>query len=46
MKVSEEDDRFGVSPALIRQVLQEHRGLIRVGCYIPTRKEVAEGNAA
>lgn len=39
--MSEEDDRFGVTPELMRQVIEEHRGIIRAGCYVPTRLEVA-----
>lgn len=35
------DDRFGVTPEIMRQVLEEHRGIIRAGCYVPTRHEVA-----
>lgn len=42
----EEEARFGISPELIRRVLQEHRGLIRVGCYVPTRKEIATADPA
>jgi hypothetical protein len=46
MKVPEEDDRFGVPPELIRQLLEEHRGLIRMGCYVPTKREVATADPA
>src|SRR5689334_19902865 len=46
MDVSDDEDRFGITPELIRKVLEEHRGLIRVGCYVPTRKEVATGDPA
>ena len=42
----EEEDRFGVPTELIRSVLEEHRGLIRMGCYVPTRKEVASADPA
>jgi hypothetical protein len=44
--MSEEDDRFGISPELMRQVIEEHRGIIRVGCYVPTRHEVATAEPA
>lgn len=36
------NDRFGVAEELIIQVIRAHKGLIRDGCYIPTRAEVAE----
>jgi hypothetical protein len=36
-----DDERFGVSEELIRQVIRAHAGLIRAGCYVPTRAEVA-----
>ena len=39
--MSAEDDRFAVTPELMRQVIEEHRGIIRAGCYVPTRHEVA-----
>lgn len=35
------DDRFGVPEDLIRRVIAKHAGLIRFGCYVPTRLEVA-----
>lgn len=35
------EDRFGVKEDLIRRVLAKHTGLIRFGCYVPTRQEVA-----
>ena len=34
-------DRFGVPDELIRRVIAKHAGLIRFGCYVPTRHEVA-----
>lgn len=34
-------DRFGVPEELIRRVIAKHAGLIRFGCYVPTRHEVA-----
>lgn len=34
------DDRFGVPDQLIIDVMKEHSGLIRDGCYVPTRREV------
>lgn len=34
------DDRFGVSEQLIIDVMKAHYGLIRDGCYVPTRHEV------
>lgn len=36
----EEHERFGVSLEIIRQILDEHAGIIRLGCYVPTRTEV------
>lgn len=38
-------DRFGVPTERILQVIRAHSGLIRFGCYVPTRREVAEGDA-
>lgn len=35
------EDRFGVPVQRIIDVLKAHRGLIRDGCYVPTRHEVA-----
>ena len=35
------DDRFGFTLDDIKAVMEEHRGMIRLGCYIPTRAEVA-----
>ena len=35
------DDRFGVPDQLIIDVMRAHRGIIRDGCYVPTRREVA-----
>lgn len=46
MTVSDNEDRFGVDVQLIRQVLEEHRGIIRLGCYVPTRAEVARADPA
>jgi len=40
------DDRFGVTPELMRQVIEEHRGIIRAGCHVPTRTEVATADPA
>lgn len=37
---SDPNDRFGVSDQLIVDVMKAHRGLIRDGCYVPTRHEV------
>lgn len=37
----DEEERFGVSLELIRAVMTEHAGMIRAGCYVPTRAEVA-----
>ena len=34
------EDRFGVPVQRIIHVMEAHRGLIRDGCYVPTRKEV------
>jgi hypothetical protein len=36
-----QDDRFGVPEQLIIDVIKALRGLIRDGCYVPTRNEVA-----
>lgn len=35
------EDRFGVPDQRILDVMKDHRGLIRDGCYVPTRHEVA-----
>lgn len=35
------NDRFGVPDPLIIDVIKAHRGIIRDGCCIPTRHEVA-----
>jgi hypothetical protein len=35
------NDRFGIPDQLIIDVMRAHRGLIRDGCYVPTRQEVA-----
>jgi|GEM_PF-1052729 len=37
------NDRFGVSAEAIKRVFTEHlrAGVIRCGCYVPTREEVA-----
>lgn len=40
------DDRFGVADSTIIKVIEEHSGLIRAGCYVPTRHEVATKDAA
>lgn len=37
----DEEERFGVSMELIRAVITEHGGIIRAGCYVPARAEVA-----
>lgn len=39
--MSAEHDRFGVPEKLILAVVRSHKGLIRAGCYVPTRHEVA-----
>jgi hypothetical protein len=43
MKVLSNDpnDRFGVPEQLIIDAMKAHDGLIRDGCYVPTRSEVA-----
>ena len=38
------DDRFGFTLDDIKAVIQEHCGIIRTGCYVPTRKEVANAD--
>lgn len=35
------NDRFGVPDQLIIDFIKAHRGIIRDGCYVPTRHEVA-----
>ena len=40
------DDRFGVPTERILEVIRAHDGLIRFGCYVPTRREVAKADAA
>lgn len=35
------NDRFGFTEQQILDALNEHAGLIRDGCYVPTRHEVA-----
>jgi len=39
--MTDDQDRFGVSTDRIVQVMWAHAGLIRAGCYVPTRAEVA-----
>lgn len=39
------EDRFGVPTERILDVIRTHEGVIRCGCYIPTRREVAEASA-
>jgi hypothetical protein len=34
-------DRFGITEEEILAVIRKHAGLIRSGCYVPTRAEVA-----
>lgn len=36
------DDRCCVPTQLILDVIRAHGGAIRFGCYVPTRREVAE----
>lgn len=38
------DDRFGFTLDDIKAVIEEHGGMIRTGCYVPTRKEVANAD--
>lgn len=35
------NDRFGVPDQLIKDIIKAHRGILRDGCYVPTRHEVA-----
>ncbi len=42
---SDPDDRFGIPDALIVEMIRAHRGVIRDGCYVPTRAEVAGASA-
>lgn len=49
MKLTQEaemDDRFGIADSAIIEVIEEHRGIVRAGCYVPTRREVASKDAA
>jgi hypothetical protein len=39
--MTDDQDRFGVSTDKIVEVMRAHAGLIRAGCYVPTRAEVA-----
>ena len=39
------DDRFGVPTERLLDAIRTHEGVIRCGCYIPTRREVAEASA-
>lgn len=43
--MTDPNDRFGVPTERILEVIRAHDGVIRVGCYVPTRREVAEGDA-
>ncbi len=38
---NDREDRFGFTLDDIKAVMEEHRGMIGMGCYIPTREEVA-----
>lgn len=40
-----ETDRFGVPDERIIEVILAHGGMVRDGCYVPTRGEVAEAPA-
>lgn len=40
------NDRFGIAESTIIEVIEEHRGVIRAGCYVPTRGEVATKDAS
>lgn len=42
--MTDDQDRFGVAEALIIEVIRKHAGLIRTGCYVPTKGEVAHGS--
>ena len=37
----ENDDRFGIPATRIVDAIRKHAGLVRSGCYVPTRHEVA-----
>jgi len=39
--VDNSEDRFGFTKDQIVQAVLDHHGLIRDGCYVPTRHEVA-----
>lgn len=40
-----DDDRFGIPTERILEVIRAHRRVIRFGCYVPTRREVAEAGS-
>ncbi len=45
MTIPSPTDRFGVSDQQIIDAMRAHDGVIRDGCYVPTRTEVAEAPA-
>lgn len=46
MTKENEGDCFGIAESTILRVIEEHRGVIRAGCYVPTRREVATKEAS
>jgi len=44
--MSDKEDRFEITPEVMLQVVEEHRGIIRAGCYVPIRHEVATAEPA
>jgi hypothetical protein len=37
----DQDEHFGMPESAIRAALESHEGILRDGCYIPTKTEVA-----
>lgn len=46
MSSEQEDDRFGIPISRIHEVIRSHAGIMRFGCYVPTRQEVATKDPA
>jgi hypothetical protein len=46
MSNKQDDDRFGIPVGRIHEVIRSPAGIIRAGCYIPTRHEVATRDPA
>ncbi|HEX8402089.1 MAG TPA: hypothetical protein VF628_10335 [Allosphingosinicella sp.] len=43
--IEDPNDRFGIPEQRIIAAVRAHPGVIRDGCYVPTRREVAEASA-